>query len=133
MSIRLFAVLQAAWYRSKEYADQLNAGIFPVTPFQQNCTILFDTDDKTGVVVDPGGEIDQILKVLDDRAIAASAIWLTHGHIDHAGGAMELKERLGVEISGRTRQTARCSPIWRTRRWALVSPTRSATAFPTAF
>ena len=79
---------------------QLNAGIIPVTPFQQNCTILFDTDDKTGVVVDPGGEIDQILKVLDDRAIAAGAIWLTHGHIDHAGGAMELKERLGIEILG---------------------------------
>ena len=46
---------------------QLNAGIIPVTPFQQNCTILFDTDDKTGVVVDPGGEIDQILKVIRRR------------------------------------------------------------------
>ncbi len=79
---------------------QLNAGIVPVTPFQQNCTILFDTDDKSGVVVDPGGDIDQILKVLDDHAIAVSAIWLTHGHIDHAGGAMDLKERLGVEILG---------------------------------
>ena len=79
---------------------QLNAGIVPVTPFQQNCTILFDTDDKSGVVVDPGGDIDQILKVLDDHAIAVSAIWLTHGHIDHAGGAMDLKERLGVEIFG---------------------------------
>ncbi|TIT69923.1 MAG: MBL fold metallo-hydrolase, partial [Mesorhizobium sp.] len=79
---------------------QLNAGIVPVTPFQQNCTILFDMDDKRGVVVDPGGDIDKVLAVLKDNAITAEAIWITHGHIDHAGGAMELKEALGIEIIG---------------------------------
>ncbi|MER9330719.1 MBL fold metallo-hydrolase [Mesorhizobium sp. M0488] len=79
---------------------QLNAGIVPVTPFQQNCTILFDVDDKQGVVVDPGGDIDKVLTVLKDNAISAGAIWITHGHIDHAGGAMELKEALGIEIIG---------------------------------
>ncbi|MER9333289.1 MBL fold metallo-hydrolase [Mesorhizobium sp. M0293] len=79
---------------------QLNAGIVPVTPFQQNCTILFDMDDKHGVVVDPGGDIDKVLAALKDNAISAGAIWITHGHIDHAGGAMELKEALGVEIIG---------------------------------
>lgn len=79
---------------------QLNAGIVPVTPFQQNCTILFDTDDKTGVVVDPGGDVDTILSVLKQNGITITAIWLTHGHIDHAGGAMELKEALGVDIVG---------------------------------
>ncbi|ARP67703.1 MBL fold metallo-hydrolase [Mesorhizobium sp. WSM1497] len=79
---------------------QLNAGIVPVTPFQQNCTILFDMDDKHGVVVDPGGDIDKVLAVLKDNAISAGAIWITHGHIDHAGGAMELKEALGIEIIG---------------------------------
>ncbi|WAX97444.1 MBL fold metallo-hydrolase [Aminobacter sp. NyZ550] len=79
---------------------QLNAGIVPVTPFQQNCTILFDTDDKTGVVVDPGGDVDTILSVLKQDGITITAIWLTHGHIDHAGGAMELKDALGVDIIG---------------------------------
>jgi len=79
---------------------QLNAGIVPVTPFQQNCTILFDMDDKHGVVVDPGGDIDKVLAVLKDNAITAEAIWITHGHIDHAGGAMELKEALGIDIIG---------------------------------
>ncbi|TIT03619.1 MAG: MBL fold metallo-hydrolase [Mesorhizobium sp.] len=79
---------------------QLNAGIVPVTAFQQNCTILFDMDDRQGVVVDPGGDIDKVLAVLKDNAINAGAIWITHGHIDHAGGAMELKEALGVEIIG---------------------------------
>lgn len=79
---------------------QLNAGVVPVTPFQQNCTILFDNDDRTGVVVDPGGDVDQIVAALRENGITATAIWLTHGHIDHAGGAMELKDLLGVEIIG---------------------------------
>lgn len=79
---------------------QLNAGIIPVTPFQQNCTILFDTDDRSGVVVDPGGDVAEIMKAIDDNKLSISAIWITHGHLDHAGGAMELKERLGVDIVG---------------------------------
>ncbi|MCX7303900.1 MAG: MBL fold metallo-hydrolase [Hyphomicrobiales bacterium] len=79
---------------------QLNAGIVPVTPFQQNCTILFDQDDKTGVVVDPGGDVGRILETLEGNGIRVTAIWLTHGHIDHAGGAMDLKDALGVEIVG---------------------------------
>ena len=79
---------------------RLNAGIIPVTPFQQNCTILYDEDDKSGVVVDPGGDVETILKAIEENGFSIQAIWLTHGHIDHAGGAMELKERLGVEIIG---------------------------------
>lgn len=78
----------------------LNAQIVPVTPFQQNCCILFDAEDKVGVVVDPGGDVDRIVEAIEKAGIAIEAIWLTHGHIDHAGGAMELKERLGVDIVG---------------------------------
>jgi hydroxyacylglutathione hydrolase len=79
---------------------QLNGIVVPVTPFQQNCTILFDADEKAGVVVDPGGDVDRILAALEEHGVRAGAIWLTHGHIDHAGGGMELKEVLGVEIVG---------------------------------
>jgi glyoxylase-like metal-dependent hydrolase (beta-lactamase superfamily II) len=79
---------------------QLNAGIVPVTPFQQNCAILFDDETKRGVVIDPGGDVERILAALKDNGITAEAIWITHGHIDHAGGAMELKEALGVYIVG---------------------------------
>ncbi|THF56051.1 MBL fold metallo-hydrolase [Ollibium composti] len=79
---------------------QLNAGIVPVTLFQQNCAILFDAETKRGVVVDPGGDVERILAALKDNGITAEAIWITHGHIDHAGGAMELKEALGVDIVG---------------------------------
>jgi glyoxylase-like metal-dependent hydrolase (beta-lactamase superfamily II) len=79
---------------------QLNAIIVPVTPFQQNCTILFDSDDKSGVVVDPGGDVENILAALKENAVTAGEIWITHGHIDHAGGAMDLKDALGVDIIG---------------------------------
>lgn len=78
----------------------LRAGVIPVTPFQQNCTILFDEELKNGVVVDPGGEVDRIRRAIDENGIAVEAIWLTHGHIDHAGGAMDLKDALSVPLIG---------------------------------
>ena len=79
---------------------QLSAGIVTVTPFQQNCTLLFDDESRKGVVVDPGGEIERIRAAIEKNGIEIGEIWLTHGHIDHAAGAMELKEALGVEIVG---------------------------------
>lgn len=79
---------------------QLSAVIVPVTPFQQNCTILFDADTRRGAVVDPGGDLDLVLAGLRDNEVTAEAIWLTHGHIDHAGGAMDLKEALGIDVLG---------------------------------
>ncbi|MEX0956529.1 MAG: MBL fold metallo-hydrolase [Rhizobiaceae bacterium] len=79
---------------------ELRAGIIPVTPFQQNCTVLFDDETKAGVVVDPGGDVPVILQTIQENGLTIGAIWLTHGHIDHAGGAMEMKEALGVDIIG---------------------------------
>ncbi|MEP7454529.1 MBL fold metallo-hydrolase [Phyllobacterium sp. SB3] len=79
---------------------QLQAGIIPVTAFQQNCTILFDSDDKRGVLIDPGGDNDQVLHAIQSNGIVIEAIWLTHGHIDHAAGAMDMKESLAVDIIG---------------------------------
>ena len=79
---------------------QLNAGIIPVTPFQQNCTILFDMDDRTGVVVDPGGDVELIRQAIGEHELSIQAIWLTHGHIDHVGGAAELRDALKVPIEG---------------------------------
>jgi hydroxyacylglutathione hydrolase len=79
---------------------QLQAGIIPVTAFQQNCTILFDSEDKHGVLVDPGGDNDQVLQAIQSNGIVIEAIWITHGHIDHAAGAMDMKDALGVDIIG---------------------------------
>jgi len=78
----------------------LRAAIIPVTPFQQNCTLLWDEATKTGAVVDPGGDIDDVRRAITELGIAVEKIVLTHGHIDHAGGAAELKGALGVAIEG---------------------------------
>ncbi len=79
---------------------QLQAGIIPVTPFQQNCTIIFDTETKEGVVVDPGGDADRIAETARREGITIKEIWITHGHIDHAGGADELREMTGAPVIG---------------------------------
>ena len=79
---------------------RLNAGIIQVTPFQQNCTILYDEHDKSGVIIDPGGDVDVLVRAIEENGFRIGQIWLTHGHIDHAGGAMDMKDRLGVEIIG---------------------------------
>jgi len=78
----------------------LKAGIVPVTPFQQNCTLLWDEASKVGAVVDPGGDLDRIEAAIQQTGITVEKILLTHGHVDHAGGADELRGRLGVRIEG---------------------------------
>jgi hydroxyacylglutathione hydrolase len=79
---------------------QLQAGIIPVTPFQQNCTVFFDSETKEGVVVDPGGDVENILEMVSKNGITLKEIWLTHGHLDHAGGAEDVKDALGIQIIG---------------------------------
>ena len=79
---------------------KLQVFIIPVTPFQQNCSLVFDPDRKVGAIVDPGGDVPSILEAIRESGIAIEKILLTHGHIDHAGGAAELKETLGVPIEG---------------------------------
>ena len=80
--------------------SQLQIAIVPVTAFQQNCTLMWDEDTLEGVVVDPGGDVDRIEAAILEVGMKVTAIWLTHGHIDHAAGAMDLKERLSVEMIG---------------------------------
>ena len=74
--------------------------IIPVTPFQQNCSLVFDEEAKRGAIVDPGGDVPSILKAVEQSNVKIEKILLTHGHIDHAGGAEELRETLGVQIEG---------------------------------
>ncbi len=75
----------------------LKAAILPVTAFQQNCTLLWDDVAKQATVVDPGGDVDRILAAIGQLGVEVAQILLTHGHIDHAGGAAELQERLGAQ------------------------------------
>jgi glyoxylase-like metal-dependent hydrolase (beta-lactamase superfamily II) len=81
-------------------AQPLEAVIIPVTPFQQNCTLLWCTKTMRGAVVDPGGEIDRILAAAAEQKVTIEKVLLTHGHLDHAGAAAELAERLGIPIEG---------------------------------
>jgi glyoxylase-like metal-dependent hydrolase (beta-lactamase superfamily II) len=78
----------------------LRAAIIPVTPLQQNCTLLWCEATKRAAVFDPGGDGPRILEAVAKAGVAVETIFLTHGHIDHAGGAAELKERLGVPVVG---------------------------------
>jgi hydroxyacylglutathione hydrolase len=78
----------------------LRAIIVPVTPFEQNCTLLWSEATKRAAVVDPGGDLDRIAEAIAEAAVAVEKILLTHGHIDHAGGAAELRDRLGVPVEG---------------------------------
>jgi len=83
---------------------KLKAFIIPVTPFQQNCSLVFDEDAKVGAIVDPGGDVAVILDAIRKSGINVQKILLTHGHLDHAGGAAELREALGVKIEGPHRE-----------------------------
>ena len=67
------------------------AAIIPVTPFQQNCTLIWSEPDKRGVVIDPGGDIDAIMQTIEKAGVTVERILLTHGHVDHAPGADELR------------------------------------------
>jgi glyoxylase-like metal-dependent hydrolase (beta-lactamase superfamily II) len=80
--------------------SNIRAAIIPVTPFQQNCTLLWNDETKKGAVVDPGGDLDTIRQAIAELGVSVEKILLTHGHIDHAGGAAELKETLGVSVEG---------------------------------
>jgi len=78
----------------------LQVSLIQVTPFAQNCALIWDDETSRGAVIDPGGDVDRILAAIEKTGVTVEGIFLTHGHIDHAAGAMELAERLGVQITG---------------------------------
>ena len=76
------------------------AVIIPVTLFQQNCMLMWDETTRQAVVIDPGGDVPLIQDAIAKANVNVEAIWLTHGHIDHVGGAAEQRDALKVEIIG---------------------------------
>ncbi|MBW9259166.1 MAG: MBL fold metallo-hydrolase [Candidatus Thiodiazotropha sp. (ex. Lucinisca nassula)] len=74
--------------------------VIPVTPFEQNCTLFWCENTRAAAIIDPGGESQRLTAILEDLELKPQMILLTHGHLDHAGGAVELAERLGVPIHG---------------------------------
>jgi hydroxyacylglutathione hydrolase len=78
----------------------LKAQIVPVTAFSQNCSIIWCDQTMEGALIDPGGDVDKILAEVEKLGVSLKKILLTHGHLDHAGGAADLKEKLGLPIIG---------------------------------
>ena len=87
----------------------LKAAIVPVTPFQQNCSLLWDEGTRKGVVVDPGGDVDRIMAAVAETGIAVERILLTHGHMDHAGGAARQTPKVSRQRSRTSGTPFSCS------------------------
>lgn len=83
-----------------ELDQMLKIQIVPVTEYQQNCSIVYDDQAKVAVVVDPGGEVEKIAAAVERLGVKVEAVWLTHGHLDHAGGAEAAKKQFDVQIIG---------------------------------
>lgn len=78
----------------------LRAVIIPVTPLQQNCTLVWCTATMRGAFSDPGGDLDHLLAVADEQGVDVERLLVTHGHADHCAAAGILAARLGVPIEG---------------------------------
>ncbi len=74
--------------------------IIPVTPFQQNCSLLWCSATRKATLVDPGGDLPRILAAIDAAGVTVEKILLTHGHIDHVGATAALAQTLGVPVEG---------------------------------
>jgi len=74
--------------------------IIPVTPFQQNCTLLWCEQTGKAAVVDPGGDLPRIKAAVAEEGVTLEKILLTHAHIDHAGGTAALSRELGLKVEG---------------------------------
>jgi hydroxyacylglutathione hydrolase len=78
----------------------MQAVIIPVTPFAQNCSLVWCPRTLEGAVIDPGGDLDKVLAAAEQHGVKITKILLTHAHIDHAGGTAELARRLQVPVIG---------------------------------
>jgi glyoxylase-like metal-dependent hydrolase (beta-lactamase superfamily II) len=78
----------------------LRYATIPVTAFQQNCSIVWCDETMKAAIIDPGGDLDVLLTAVKRLGVTLEQIWLTHAHIDHAGGTAELSQKLNVPIVG---------------------------------
>lgn len=78
----------------------LKCQIVPVTPYQQNCSIVWCDQTMCAVVIDPGGDVERIEEVIAHLGVKLEQIWITHGHLDHAAGAALLAREMEVPIYG---------------------------------
>jgi len=98
--------------------------VLPVTPFQQNCSLIVCTQTRKAALVDPGGEVDRLLAAVARHGATLEKVLVTHGHLDHCSGVAELQQRLGLPVEGPQREDDF---------WIQQLPTRAAEyGFPAA-
>ncbi len=78
----------------------MQLAVIPVTPFQQNCSVLWCEKTRQAAVIDPGGEIGRILEFVEENGLTLAKILLTHAHVDHAAATAELARRCHLPIEG---------------------------------
>ena len=78
----------------------LQIQVIPVTPLQQNAALLWDDVSREAVLTDVGGEAERLLSAVSQHQLKLQAIWLTHGHLDHASGVADLTEQQSVPVLG---------------------------------
>lgn len=78
----------------------MRAAVIPVTPLQQNCSLVWCENTLKAALVDPGGEIDRLKAAVDEAGVTLEKILVTHGHLDHAGAVADLAEEFGLPIEG---------------------------------
>ena len=74
--------------------------VIPVTPFEQNCSLVICEQSKKAAIVDPGGDVARILSIVAQQGVDVDKVILTHGHLDHVGGTQEIAKALNVPVIG---------------------------------
>jgi hydroxyacylglutathione hydrolase len=86
--------------RPAGYNVPMRYQVIPVTPFEQNCSLIWCERTGRAALVDPGGEADLLLEAVEQQGVVLEKVLLTHGHLDHVGAAREIATRLGIPIEG---------------------------------
>jgi hydroxyacylglutathione hydrolase len=74
--------------------------LIQVTPFQQNCSVIVCEETQRAAILDPGGDVDRIFSAVQQLGVTVEKVLLTHGHLDHCGGAKSIADHYGVKIEG---------------------------------
>ena len=96
--------------------------IFPVGPLQCNCSVIGDESTREAIVIDPGADIARVLETVQRHGLKVTQILITHGHIDHVGGAMILKQATGAPILLNQNDASQLQMLDMQASWIGVAP-----------
>ena len=83
-----------------EKRNSMKIIVIPVTPYEQNCSLIICEETQKAAIVDPGGDVEHILAIVKQHAVTVDKVLLTHGHLDHVGGTEAVAKTLNVPIIG---------------------------------